>query len=169
MDANLALKVIKPLHEVIAGHPFPNEPKLRAYYGLPMTESMLIQAERTLGVKLPTSYVEFLKVINGGFLWGDCFHFGDIELAFSCLHGIGYEQGIDAELGSGYMIEEWGYPSPAVWIGGDGHTAVMLDYRVPPQNGEVPVIWVDTEDDGQSIQIAASFGEFIRVINQQTG
>ena len=43
------------------------------YTGPPLTDEMVRAAERTLGVRLPESYLRLLRVRNGGYVRRGCF------------------------------------------------------------------------------------------------
>jgi hypothetical protein len=117
-----------------------------------LTSEMVARAEAYFSIMLPASYIDLLKVKNGGrtkgFVLpmrnappavGDC-----LELDY--LHGIGVVQpeppdfwGWDGSQNiymSPYMSEEWGLPEQQILISGDGHTWISLDYR----HGATPVV-----------------------------
>ena len=55
---------------------------------------------------------------------------------------------------------EWGQPEELLLLHGDGHWWVALDYRAG-REAEPAVVWFDNEV-GEDVQLAASFGEFVR-------
>ncbi|MBX3119916.1 MAG: SMI1/KNR4 family protein [Fimbriimonadaceae bacterium] len=160
----LAEKIIEPLDLAISLSAINSIEHLKPYYGPPLTDRMIAVAEQKLGLQLPHSYLEFCRVVNGGFVRGEFFVINACEVSFRSISGIGYENGIDSDTGSAYMIEEWDYPSPGIVLGGDGHTAVMLDYRKSFDSGEPPVIWVDTEEV-RVVTIANNFTEFAQILS----
>jgi hypothetical protein len=124
-----------------------------------LTAEAVAAAEERLGVKLPEAYVELLRSLNGGYTnLPEWFQLDGCEIDLREIEGIG-PNGIDGDFGSRYMVEEWGYPAGTVWIGGDGHTAVLLDYR---ESEDPSVIYVDTEEDPvRVVTLAGSFEAFL--------
>lgn len=81
------------------------------------------------------------------------------------LLGIGFEQGIDGELGSAYLVQEWGYPEIGVVIcdtPSGGHDTVMLDYSECGPSGEPRVVYVD--EDRSVLPIAHDFSAFAEAL-----
>ncbi len=132
----------------------------------PLTNEMVLTAEKVLGVKLPTLLIDLLKIQNGGYTMGFSFpmtqptSWAENHVPLSDLNGIVIQEkdsSIHNILLSDYMTEEWGIPEKQVLLSGDGHYWITLDYR----NGEIPKVrWIDTEMD-QDIHVANSFDEFI--------
>lgn len=122
----------------------------------PVTDPMVRETEELLGYKLPTYYIDLIKTRNGGTPKKTCFptsiptSWAEDHIAISGIHGIGGQWGIDSpELGSQFMIDEWGYPNIGIVIcscPSAGHDAVMLDYSACGKSGEPKVIHVDVED-----------------------
>ena len=137
----------------------------------PLTASMVHQAEKKLGYRLPAAYIELLKVCNGGnvrrsfFPTKKCPRWADDHVAFDTVLGIGGDWGIDGETGSAYLIAEWDYPAVGVVVASDGHTAFLLDYRKCGSEGEPRVAWVDVEtgtSKPRMVVLAPDFGSFVR-------
>lgn len=137
------------------------------YYGHPpLTDDMVSTAESMLGVKLPSLFIDLLKIQNGGYTNGYAYpmtvetSWSENQVPLSELFGIVTSQTIRTAqniLASAYMIEEWGLPDKQVLLTGDGHWWITLDYR----KGDVPTVtWLDSECD-QDIQVADSFEDFI--------
>jgi len=135
-----------------------------------LTASMVRAAEGKLGYRLPQSYLELLGVRNGGYLkrrffpTDRCKSWAEDHVMVDHVMGIGGEGGIDGDLGSQYLVEEWDYPDVGVVISSDGHTAFMLDYSHCGGGGEPRVIWVDTGTDSGSAGVsvlAADFASFL--------
>jgi hypothetical protein len=139
------------------------------FTGAPLTDGMVRAAEESLGYRLPLSYVGLLRERNGGVPRRCCFPTpfrtswapGHIEI--DAILGIGEcDWGVDAEMGSAYLVPEWGYPDVGVVIcatPSGGHDTVMLDYRGCGPQGEPAVVHVD--EDRVPRQIAGDFQEFI--------
>lgn len=130
-----------------------------------LTDAMIVEAEQTLGVKLPESLIELLRIQNGGSTKGFAFpmtrktSWAENHVSLRELFGIVTDKSIETTqniLDTAYMTKEWGLPPKQVLLMGDGHYWITLDYR----NGEVPgVRWIDVERD-EDIHIADSFGKF---------
>jgi hypothetical protein len=133
-----------------------------------LTEEMVVSAQKLLGYKLPETYLNVLKELNGGYLHKFTFELVEkIEgqgesVCMLDIFGIGYEGGIDGEYGSRYLIKEWDYPNIGIVISSEGHTAIMLDYSTCGTEGEPTVVFVDVEwnDGPRTTLIARNFSEF---------
>ena len=148
-------------------------------HDIPVTDQMIRNTEEKLGYKLPTSYLNLLKTRNGGTPINTCFptatptSWADNHIMISGILGIGGNWGIDSEeLGSQFMISEWGYPNIGIVIcscPSAGHDAVMLDYSLCGSNGEPRVIHVDVECSPPKITLLAdSFEGFINgLVNEK--
>ncbi|HYF69161.1 MAG TPA: SMI1/KNR4 family protein [Ohtaekwangia sp.] len=131
----------------------------------PLTDEMIVVAETTLGVKLPTPLIELLKIQNGGYTKGFAFPmtqkttWAENHVPLSELFGIVLDENIESAqniMDTGYLIEEWGLPEKQVLLTGDGHWWITLDYR----SNETPCVkWIDVECK-QEIKIADSLDEF---------
>ena len=135
------------------------------YYNNPdLTDEIIIQAERQLGVKLPEIFIKLLKVQNGGYTKGFAFPmrtkttWADNHIPLSELFGIVLDEKSDSGhniMQSSYMTEEWGLPAKQVLLTGDGHWWITLDYRL----SDTPTIrWIDCECY-EDIHVANSFEE----------
>ncbi|MFJ8295187.1 SMI1/KNR4 family protein [Streptomyces sp. NPDC094447] len=143
-----------------SGHPYGVQPAL--------TEAAVAAAERVLGLRLPTSLLDLLRLQNGGGVsvgrsacpttqptsWcEDC-------VPFTELMGIGTgEHGLSL-MDTPYLVAEWGLPSPLVLLSGDGHCWVGLDYRSGGAAVEPAVTWFDA-DSGVEVPLAADFRSFV--------
>lgn len=136
--------------------------------GAPVTDETVRAAEVSLGVRLPAAYVALLRQQNGGVPERRCFpmtrrtSWASDHIAVATLLGLGTVDGIDGELGSEYMIQEWGYPGVGIVIfstPSGGHDTVMLDYTQCGSQGEPRVVYVD--EDRIPVPVASSFKEFI--------
>ena len=139
--------------------------------GPALTDEMVSRAEDSLGVRLPRSYLALLHERNGGIPVRRCFpmkrptSWASDHIQVSTLLGIGFEEGIDGELGSRYLIQEWGYPDVGVVIfdmPSGGHDTVMLDYSDCGSHGEPRVVYVD--EDRIPVFVAATFEEFVEAL-----
>ncbi|MFD6421271.1 SMI1/KNR4 family protein [Streptomyces sp. NPDC060198] len=135
---------------------------------LPLTDAVVQDAERQLGVLLPASLLEILRVQNGGLVAEVWNAFPtDVPTSWSENHvplddmmGIGRHDGQPSLLDSPYLVEEWGLPSPLVLLSGDGHCWIALDYRTCGERGEPSVTWFDVDTDTE-LPLATDFRMFV--------
>ncbi|WP_178022113.1 SMI1/KNR4 family protein [uncultured Paenibacillus sp.] len=144
-----------------------------AYQSAPPTDELITSIEQELGYKLPSAYIQLMKHQNGGvpkntnFPTEEPTSWAEDHIAITGIMGIGREKSYSlcGDLGSRFMIEEWGYPDIGVVIcdcPSAGHDVVMLDYRACGREGEPEVVHVDQEDDYEITFLAANFEAFIR-------
>ena len=140
------------------------------YTGPPLTDAMLVSAERTLGYALPAAYLQLLRAKNGGRPRRQCYptggsHWSDNHVRVVTIFGIGGQWGIDSEeFGSRHWIGQAGLPEIGIAVGMTptaGHDAIMLDYSVCGPRGEPRVVHADPEDDSSAV-LATNFEEFLR-------
>ncbi|WP_274564947.1 SMI1/KNR4 family protein [Streptomyces spiramyceticus] len=135
---------------------------------LPLTEEMVQEAERELGVTLPSALLDLLRVQNGGsvaaernvFPTSQPTSWSEDHGPFSDLMGIGRRERMSSLLDTPYLVEEWELPSPIVLLSGDGHYWVGLDYRACGRSGEPSVTWFDPELSTE-LALAGDFRSFI--------
>ncbi len=132
------------------------------YTGPELTDIMVAEVEESLGHQLPSSYLELLRVQNGGVPTRRCYR-TEFETSWAPNYfeiagilGIGV-RGIE---NSAYMIREWGYPDIGIVFcdtPSAGHDTVMLDYR--SSSSEPAVAYID--EDRLPRVVAPTFAEFI--------
>lgn len=141
-------------------------------------DEMIVSIENELGYKLPASYIELMRIQNGGLIERSFFpttesnSWADDHIAITGIMGIGRDKtySICGELGSKFMMEEWGYPDTGVYIcdcPSAGHDMVMLDYSKCGKDGEPEVVHVDQEDDYRKIFLAKDFETFIKGLKDE--
>ncbi len=139
-----------------------------------LTDEIVTKAEEILGFKLPTAYLEMLKIQNGGETQGLVFptkvktSWADNHVPFDELYGIDFleedseEEATDTSdfniLDTPEIVKEWNLPVKQIVINSDGHCNITLDYRLDENAPVVSWIDVDSEED---IQLASSFEEFL--------
>jgi hypothetical protein len=144
-----------------------------AYVGPPVTDELVAEVERKLGYRLPESYVEFMKLQNGGIprktshRTQERTSWAPDHVAITGLLSIGSEKSYSlcGDLGSQFMIEEWEYPPIGVYFAdcpSAGHDMLCLDYRECGPEGEPRVVHVDQEWDYRITFVAENFESFIR-------
>ena len=156
-----------------------NEYALKEYVsGLPSDE-LIASVEEELGYKLPAAYIWLMKQHNGGIPVNNCYptdeptSWAEDHVAITGILGIGREKSCSlcGELGSQFMIDEWGYPAIGVAIcdcPSAGHDMIFLDYRACGPQGEPAVVHVDQENDYKITHLADSFEEFIRGLEPES-
>ncbi|RUL54064.1 SMI1/KNR4 family protein [Lysinibacillus antri] len=139
-------------------------------YRLEDLSSEIIElAEGKLKVKLPTAYIELMNEQNGGELTlkkfvHNIFEDGFIEIDY--LYGIGQKSG-EGILIDSYTRKEWGLSNKFIYLHGDSHNWIALDYRRYTGDNP-PVVYIDT-DTKQKLKIAEDFTEFISKLSELEG
>jgi hypothetical protein len=136
----------------------------------PLTQADINRAQVTLGVRLPSEYLELLGAQNGGDV---AFQFdayptnvptswADDHVWLRSLAGIGPAGSTwpPSITQSPDLIAEWEMPERLVLLDGDGHYWIALDYRDVGDDGAPSVAWIDNEAD-QDIELAPDFRTFI--------
>lgn len=145
----------------------------KEYISDPPSDERIASVEEELGYKLPAAYIWLMKQHNGGIPVNTCYPsdeptgWAEDHVAITGIFGIGREKSCSlcGELGSQFMIDEWGYPAIGVAIcdcPSAGHDMIFLDYRACGPQGEPAVVHVDQENDYKITHLADSFEEFIR-------
>ncbi|HEY1189872.1 MAG TPA: SMI1/KNR4 family protein [Gemmata sp.] len=102
----------------------------------PLTDEMVAEAQRQLGVKLPAEYLALLRVQNGGYTYGFGFPmsrptaWAEDHVPLHDLFGIVTDpdhRTAQNILDTAYMTQEWGLPPRQVLLTGDGHWWITLD------------------------------------------
>ncbi len=141
-------------------------------------DATIASIEEELGYKLPASYIELMRIQNGGLVNRSCFptseenSWADDHIAITGIMGIGREKtySVCGELGSRFMIEEWGYPEDGIYIcdcPSAGHDMILLDYSKGGKDGEPEVVHVDQEADYRKTFLAADFETFIKGLKEE--
>lgn len=136
-------------------------------------DELIDSAEKELGYKFPASYIELMRIQNGGLVDKDCFpteeatSWADDHIAITGIMGIGREKNysVCGELGSHFMVEEWGYPDDGIYIcncPSAGHDMILLDYSNCGKDREPVVVHVDQEDNYKKTFLAKDFETFIK-------
>ncbi len=136
------------------------------------SDEKIKEIENELGYKLPSSYIELMLNQNGGIPVNSCFpttektSWAEDHVAISGFLGIGKKKtySLCGELGSQFMMEEWGYPDIGVYFGdcpSAGHDMICLDYRSCRKEGEPKVVHIDQESDYKITFLANTFEDFV--------
>jgi len=141
-------------------------------------DAAIASIEKELGYKFPASYIELMRIQNGGLVNRSCFptseenSWADDHIAITGIMGIGREKtySVCGELGSRFMIEKWGYPEDGIYIcdcPSAGHDMILLDYSKCGKDGEPEVVHVDQEADYRKTFLAADFETFIKGLKEE--
>lgn len=150
-----------------------SEYALEEYTEQEPSDELVQLVEHELGYKLPASYVELMKLCNGGIPKRNCFpttqitSWSETHIAITGIMGIGKNKSYSlfGTLGSKFMIDEWGYPDTGVYIcdcPSAGHDMIMLDYSNCGKEGQPEVVHIDQEYDYKKTLLAKDFETFIR-------
>ncbi|NIK62308.1 SMI1/KNR4 family protein [Kribbella shirazensis] len=140
------------------------------YTGPRVTDALVAAAEQSLGVKLPSSYLELIRLRNGGVPRRRCFatpfatSWAHDHIEITAILGIGGHLGIDSNDGHGSrdLVREWDYPDVGLVIcdtPSGGHDTVMLDYSEHGHAAEPRVVYVD--EDRVPRELAPTFADFV--------
>ncbi len=151
----------------------PSEYASEKYIGDYPTDEMIEFVEKELGYKLPDSYIELMRLQNGGIPFNCCYptkeenSWAEDHIAIKGIMGIGHEKpySLCGEFGSKFWIGHWGYPDSGIYIcdcPSGGHDMVMLDYTKCGKEGEPEVVHVGQEDDYKKTFLAVNFETFIK-------
>jgi tetratricopeptide (TPR) repeat protein len=153
---------------------------LKSYVEDAPTDETIAEIEAELGYKLPKSYIWLMKRHNGGIPVNTCYpteqstSWAKDHVAITGIMGIGRKKNYSlcGDLGSRFMIEEWGYPDIGVAIcdcPSAGHDMIFLDYSACGPEGEPDVVHIDQESDYEITYLADDFESFIRgLVNEET-
>lgn len=145
-----------------------SEYALEKYVCKTLTAEEIDKVEKSLGYKLPDSYINLMKIQNGGIPKNNeikCSNGKNIVI--TGIFGIGFdkERSLCGKLGSQFWINEWEYPNIGIAICdtiSGGHDMIFLDYRECGVDGEPKVVHIDQENDYQITFVANNFEEFIK-------
>lgn len=141
-------------------------------------DDLIISIEKELGYKLPASYIELMKMQNGGTPTKTCFptsestSWAEDHVAITGIMGIGRNKqySICGKLGSQFMIAEWEYPNDGIYIcdcPSAGHDMILLDYSKCGESGEPEVVHVDQEEGYKKTFLAKDFETFIKGLKDE--
>jgi cell wall assembly regulator SMI1 len=148
------------------------------YVGEPLTDELVTSIEEELGCKLPQSYIELMRVQNGG-IPSKTIHrtkertsWAEDHIAISGIYGINRSKpnSLGGTFSSQFWIEEWEYPPIGVYFcdcPSAGHDMLCLDYRACGPQGEPQVVHVDQEFDYKITFVAENFEAFVRGLEDE--
>ena len=134
----------------------------------PLTDAVVREAEKLLGVTLPAALLDLLRIQNGGLVACGRRRYPTTaptswaadHVPLTDLIGIGRTKGVTSLLDTPSLVAEWGVPAGVVPVSGDGHCWVALDYRRSGPTGEPSVTWIDT-DQHSELALAPDFRSFV--------
>lgn len=129
------------------------------------SDELIVSIEKEIGYKLPASYIELMRLHNGGMPINNCFPTKDDYVQICGISGIGRCKinSLCGELGSTFFTGEGQYPNIGCCIcdtPSGGHDMIMLDYTKCGKQVEPEVVHV--EDNGTITFLAKDFEIFIR-------
>jgi len=127
-----------------------------------LTDEAVAVAEKEIGYKLPTEYLNLLKKQNGGYI-----RFSLPETVHDSIAGVGPHFPSLTRFDWDECQESVSFPLQGlVPFDGDGHWHLCLDYR---QNAGTPTVThADIECD-REFRIADSFGEYLAMLQLDVG
>ena len=141
-----------------------------------LTDEMITFSEKELGYKFPKTYIELMKIQNGGkpikkyWIKGNPKRNEVSEIGITGFLGIGStkKNSLFGQYGNEFWFKEWGYPRDIGVIIADtesgGHEMIYLDYRECGE-GEEPKVSVCFQEYDYEIQVLAnSFKEFLSML-----
>ncbi|MFD7986932.1 SMI1/KNR4 family protein, partial [Kitasatospora indigofera] len=147
-------------------------------YGVqpPVTDLVILEAERLLNVRLPSSLLDLLRQQNGGqvtssrnaFPTGRPTSWSGDHIPFDSVLGIGHRERTLSLLDSQYLVEEWNLPVSVVLVSGDGPCWIGLDYRSCGRQGEPSITWFDA-DDNSKLALAPDVQSFVEGLTSASG
>lgn len=163
-------------------HFWEDSPYTREEFNAPSpSDEDIAKVESVLGYKLPESYIYLMKQHNGGIPLNTAFacdmptSWATDHIAINSIFALSTKgvHSIAGELGTQFMVSEWGYPALGVAIcdcPSAGHDMVFLDYREcgsQMEHGEPKVVHIDLQLDGQIAFLADTFEDFIRGLRSE--
>jgi hypothetical protein len=136
------------------------------------TDKLIKSIEEELDYKLPSFYLEMMKIQNGGTPLEYCFatvkptSWAEDHIAIEGIYGIGRKKkySLCGSRGSKFIVDEWGYPDIGIYIcdcPSAGHDMIALDYRGKGRKGEPGVVHVDQKLGNKITFLAKDFEGFI--------
>lgn len=134
----------------------------------PLTDELIYQTEKRLGCKLPSEFLDLLRVQNGGAI-----RFAFPERIGDSIAGIGPAnlRSSCPSINNYYLSEQQEYVDyqldGLVPFDGDGHWFYCIDYRDDQQR---PCIsYIDVECSSEKRRVADSFSDFLQCMELKTG
>ena len=128
----------------------------------PFSDEELKETEKAIGWKLPQSYIELLKIQNGGMI-----NYNEFEESWlSSIYGISSDMNGLVDMYDNW-INEWEYPNIGIPFGetqSAGHDMYFMDFGTVDENGEPRIVLIDNEMDNSITVVADNLEEFLTKI-----
>lgn len=145
----------------------------REYVGPPFSDLDVKRAEKELGYRLPRSYIELMRIQNGGIpkrtnhRMNERTSWAETHIAITGIYSIGQEKtySLCGAFSSKFWVAEWGYPPIGIYFAdcpSAGHDMLCLDYRKCGPEGEPQVVHIDQEWDYKITLVSENFESFVR-------
>jgi len=138
-----------------------------------ITDEMIAKAEQFFGIRLPPTYINLLKIKNGGGVKYDAYptsiknSWADDRVPFDQMAGIDESNdGLNSIYMTPYMIKEWDLPSEIILLSGNGHRWIVLDYR-HNKHSKPAVTYLDVDSE-QDFTLTNSFDEFVQGLKKES-
>ncbi|RZJ41868.1 MAG: SMI1/KNR4 family protein, partial [Chryseobacterium sp.] len=134
-------------------------PKYLPYIQAPLTDKIIHSAEDKLSVKLPKTYIELLKIQNGGYI-----NYGLPDIQHSQIYGIGenFPSILDDIWGEVKSEEIVSFElQNLIPFDSDGHCFLCFDYRI--NTVEPQITYVDVDEDTSKV-IAENFDKYLDLL-----
>ena len=128
-----------------------------------LLESRVKEVENIIGYKIPKSYIEFLKIQNGGYL-SDRYN-----KYLILIYGIAKTSNFHCSLEEEFLFlkDECEYPNIGIPFGetqSGGHDMYYMDYSSVDSEGEPRIVRIDNEGGTDRFFVAKNFEEFINMV-----
>ena len=145
------------------------------YVEEPLTDEIIAFYENKLGFKLPKSYIQLMKIQNGGapkkeYWFNEYAKKNEVNtIGLAGFFGIGGKKrnSLFGKFGNDFWFNEWEYPRDIGIITdteSGGHDMIYLDYRECGKDGEPKVSVCFQEYDYEVQVLANNFEEFIGML-----
>lgn len=128
-----------------------------------LTDEMISRVEKNIGYRLPKSYIELLRVQNGGVINNK------YETWLSVIYGVGSTErtfnGLEEMFDN--WKNNWEYPDIGIPFGetdSAGHDMYYMDFRVVDEAEEPRIVRIDNEMDNEIYFVANNLVEFLTMI-----
>ncbi|MFB9758626.1 SMI1/KNR4 family protein [Ectobacillus funiculus] len=157
--------------EFYKGESFWNEDSKYKRIEYPINDEIIKKAEDTLGVKFPKSFIDLMKIQNGGELNFPYFliaELGTEKQELPSIEPIHFEENDLSILSSKELLEDTSLPKEFIVLWTDCHFWVVFDYRNRKDNP--PVIYISENflastyntTEWEYFKIADSFDDFLK-------
>lgn len=155
--------------EFYKGEGFWNEDSKYKRIEYPINDEIIQKAEDTLGIKFPQSFIDLMKIQNGGELNFPYFLLPDLpeKQKIPSIEPIHFKEDDLSILSSRELLADTNLPMEFIVLWTDCHFWVVFDYRNRKDNP--PVLYVfenysTKEITWECIKVADSFDDFLKLL-----